>query len=630
MRINTNLSALNTQGRLNAAQTGMSKSLEKLSSGLRIGRAADDAAGLAVSEKMRGQIRGLNRAQSNAQEAVSLIQTAEGALNETASILQRMKELSVQASSDTMTNDDRIEIQKEMDQLAKEISRTSNTTQFNTKNLLSGTLQDQKFQIGANAGETINFSISAMDAKSLGITADEGAMIMTKGSAFTVKSTSLPGSAVSASYTVKGEVVDAAGGTSPALTSSLNLSDGNLILKAKSAGDAGNDISVKMVFDSEDTTSTVTITADSSDPKSFTITAGSAATWQDVVTKINTDTAATNELADLVTASTANGATTLNAGDNTTMRSLSGGADLGSLQSVSAQAATKTIASGGLELTAKTPGADGNNIKIIVDEAATTPGISYDSSSDTWTVGVADDATWQVVVDAINGDSALGALVSASTRIGTGTSADVVVADGTLAGGLDATDYNDKELALTLVNAAGAETPLTKVSLGGSSAQTVDLGIGITLGISAAQIAKMNSMDVGDSLTTTQVDVFTSSKVAIGDGQGFVGQDATVTKGILVDTQENAEKATNIINDAINKVSAERSNLGSVQNRLEHTMSNLSVISENMTAAESRIRDVDMAKEMSDFTKNQILSQAATAMLAQANQVPQGVLKLLG
>ncbi|MGG2089713.1 flagellin [Priestia aryabhattai] len=149
MRINHNIAALNTYRQFNSANNAQSKSMEKLSSGLRINSAADDAAGLAISEKMRGQIRGLDQASSNAQDGISLIQTAEGALNETHDILQRMRELSVQSANDTNTDDDRAEIQKEVDQLGKEIDRIAETTQFNTKNLLDGSM-DKTQTAGAN------------------------------------------------------------------------------------------------------------------------------------------------------------------------------------------------------------------------------------------------------------------------------------------------------------------------------------------------------------------------------------------------------------------------------------------------------------------------------------------------
>lgn len=172
MRINNNLMAMNTHRQLGMNQAGGAKSLEKLSSGLRINRAGDDAAGLAISEKMRGQIRGLNQATRNAQDGISLIQTAEGALQETHSILQRMRELGVQAGTDVVTDSDRQNIQSEIDQLTNEISRISNTTEFNQNNLLAGGFNDRSILIGANQGQNVSFSIGMMDAKSLGVTSD--------------------------------------------------------------------------------------------------------------------------------------------------------------------------------------------------------------------------------------------------------------------------------------------------------------------------------------------------------------------------------------------------------------------------------------------------------------------------
>ncbi|WP_083573855.1 flagellin N-terminal helical domain-containing protein [Rossellomorea aquimaris] len=170
MRINHNIAALNTYRQLSTANGAQSKSMEKLSSGLRINRAGDDAAGLAISEKMRGQIRGLDMASKNAQDGISLIATAEGALNETHSILQRMRELAVQSANDTNTDTDRAELQKEVDQLAEEVTRISNNTEFNTQNLLGGQF-DGTFHIGANEGQNLNLTIDAMDAFTLGVAA---------------------------------------------------------------------------------------------------------------------------------------------------------------------------------------------------------------------------------------------------------------------------------------------------------------------------------------------------------------------------------------------------------------------------------------------------------------------------
>ncbi|UOQ85174.1 flagellin N-terminal helical domain-containing protein [Gracilibacillus salinarum] len=168
MIINHNIAALNTHRQLSSANNAQSDSMEKLSSGLRINRAGDDAAGLAISEKMRGQIRGLDQASRNAQDGISLIQTAEGALNETHSILQRMRELAVQSSNDTNTETDREELQKEVDQLSQELSRIGNNTEFNTQNLLDGSFEGT-FQIGANESQNLELSVDDMRGFSLGM-----------------------------------------------------------------------------------------------------------------------------------------------------------------------------------------------------------------------------------------------------------------------------------------------------------------------------------------------------------------------------------------------------------------------------------------------------------------------------
>ena len=171
MVVQHNLSAMNTNRQLSGVQSAQSKSTEKLSSGYRINRAGDDAAGLSISEKMRSQIRGLNKASSNAQDGISLVQVAEGALNETHSILQRMNELATQAANDTNTSTDRTAIQAEIDQLTSEINRIQSTTQFNTMNLLDGTFSSKNLQVGSLSGQSIGISIKNMNASSLGVNA---------------------------------------------------------------------------------------------------------------------------------------------------------------------------------------------------------------------------------------------------------------------------------------------------------------------------------------------------------------------------------------------------------------------------------------------------------------------------
>ncbi|WP_411739250.1 flagellin Hag [Peribacillus sp. S4] len=201
MIINHNISALNTHRQLSSATNAQSKSMEKLASGMRINRAGDDAAGLAISEKMRGQIRGLDQDSRNSQDAISLIQTAEGALNETTDILQRMRELATQAATDTNTTNDRGEIQKEMDSLTSEINRIGNTTEFNTQKLLNGSKDTAtagtglQFQIGANENQSLTLEIGDMRAAALGLTGTAGDTGFTAANGVSDGTNSTPGEA---------------------------------------------------------------------------------------------------------------------------------------------------------------------------------------------------------------------------------------------------------------------------------------------------------------------------------------------------------------------------------------------------------------------------------------------------
>jgi flagellin len=406
LRINHNIAALNTYRQLSANNVLGNKSLEKLSSGLRINRAGDDAAGLAISEKMRGQIRGLDQASRNAQDAISMIQTAEGALNETHSILQRMRELAVQAGNDTITASDRNEIQKEINQLSTEINRIGNTAEFNTQKLLNAT----------SGSVTVPVP---------GTPATAGVYTVTIGTA---------------DITIDGETF---------------------------AYDAGGD--------------------------------GSTA-WKDaasLVSMINSNAILSEKY------------------------------------------------------TAEVSGTDVNLTQNTGYESATEPSVS-----------------------------------------GTGASISTTTAGA----------------------AAVPDTP-------GKSSFSMQIGA-----------------NENQTMTIDLADMRAAALGITGTGEGFTivatvtnGTDnQAVEKALDVSTASSAGKATTMVQQAIDKVSAERSKLGACQNRLEHTINNLGTSSENLATAESRIRDVDMAAEMMEFTKMSILQQAATAMLAQANQQPQMVLQLLG
>lgn len=509
MIVNTNVASLNAQRSLLGTNNAMQKSLEKLSSGSRINRAADDAAGLAMSEKMRGQIKGLNQAVRNSQSAISLIQTAEGALNETHSILQRMRELAVQSSSDTNTNDDRSKIQSEMDQLSKEVTRISNNTEFNTQKLINGAIGtgnigELNFHIGANENQSLSLDIGAMDAKTLGVSRDIATG--TVSGATDVTSASLSGSL----------------GTGIANGASLTLSAS--IQTAGTVATAGAIGGITYV------------TADNSDTlNGFTIT-------------ISNGAVAGAEVA------------TVDAGNKTI-----------SLQ-IDDAAATKSTAA---------------QINTALNAALTSAGITDVDFAATGTV--TDDA-------------------------GTGS--------GTIAGGAQDT------VRLSLTDGALTET----VDVAGNASSAAFTDSTRFAGLSVTLSGNLSSGAAGAAATSTAatITIGKTSSTAATFSNAALANEAVTAGGIDVSSQSAANTSITAIDNAINTVSEERSKLGAMQNRLEHTINNLQTASENMTSAESRIRDVDMAAEMSAFTKSQILSQAGVAMLAQANQVPQAVLKLLG
>jgi flagellin len=545
MIINHNISALNTYRQLSANSSSTSKSLEKLSSGLRINRAGDDAAGLAISEKMRGQIRGLQMASKNAQDGISLIQTAEGALNETHSILQRMKELATQAANGTNTESDRGEIQKEINQLSSEINRIGNTTEFNTQKLLKGgaAITGEIGSVSNVAGEAASGSDVAA---SLAIGGPNG---------FTVTAVT-PGTAGNA-YTVT--IVQGTG--NDLATAGVVDADGNVTITL-GTDSSGNPLSVK-----------------GADLDGLTLTGPGAS------------------LVSIADAGDGSGIISTQASTN-----LSGGSSASTgTQGSTTFSITKALGAGDtIEVAGET---------ITVYETAAELAAANGGLGDSFGISLESAATAADQAAAIRG-------MTFADRTVTGSGAQVVITQST-AGTGDVTGP-----VLGNVNGTGFQTNL---QIGANTGQSFTLDV--------------NDMR-GAALFVSSTDSTTAKTITI-DGKEYTikfNQEKAVTDGtdnngieyaLDVSDTANATAAIKALDDAINTVSSERSKLGAYQNRLEHTINNLGTSAENLTAAESRIRDVDMAKEMMEFTKLSILNQAATAMLAQANQQPQGVLQLL-
>ena len=498
MVVQHNMSAMNANRMLSGVSSAQSKSTEKLSSGYRINRAADDAAGLSISEKMRGQIRGLNQASTNAQDGISLIQTAEGALNESHSILQRMRELSVQASNGTETDDDREAVQSEIEQLQSELTRISETTEFNTMKLLDG----------SRSGSAVSASVSKSAEANL---TTEPA---TKASATTAAITKIDGKESSYSVTV----MDKDGNAS---TTTVKFTGQNDLDKdAKSIVGELKKTDLANTFD-------ITSAADGT----ITFTAKEAGSSPNVVLTKQDD------------------------GKATAVANSKAGED-----AYSKLAAGIGVYDGTGNIEDKIFTVNGEKFAYVDDPASLGDDykdVNYVKVAAAGKVEEADVAT-------------MAALIKAKT-------------------GIDAEPDN------------GAKTTINL------KAGTANTGKGIELQIGANE---------GQTMSFTLDDM---SAAALGvDG-----------KNVDLSTQDSAKKATTIIDDAIKTVSKARGKMGAVQNRLEHTINNLDTASENLQTAESRIRDTDMAEEMVNYSKNNILAQAGQSMLAQANQSNQGVLTLL-
>ncbi|WP_053955790.1 flagellin [Inediibacterium massiliense] len=541
MIINHNMMAMNTHRQMGINTNTGAKSIEKLSSGLRINRAGDDAAGLSISEKMRAQIRGLNQASRNGQDGISMIQTAEGALQETQAILQRMRELAVQSSNDTNVEIDRGAIQGEIKQLKNEIDRIGNTTEFNTQSLLKG---DGSSSLD-KTGLVTKSNLTGGD-----VTHTDATQALKVGSAF-----------------VKGDTVK------------LNLNGEEVTITFADTADNGK--GAAKVFDVTGKSATVNLAA-SADATT------SATAIKDALTKV---IAANDKLAGNYTVAASGDTATITAGgDFEGSKGFIGASTIGGSGTVTG--GTDSIgttvydkASGTIDFSSVSTDA---KLEDLIKKGITINGQKVEFYN-------ANDGAYKGDAVGVNISDALAATASKEVALSK------AIADqlGDKLDGVSVTDNTDGTLTITAKEGGKAGNDIT-VSDGG------------------VQEDFKASFQIGSNEGQTM-------EISIGDMRA----DALGIKDVDLSTREDAQKAITTLESAIASVSAQRSELGAFQNRLEHTIKNLDTSAENLQASESRIRDVDMAKEMMSFQKNNILQQAAQAMLAQANQAPQGVLQLL-
>lgn len=507
--INTNLASLAAQRNLAVSGADVQTALERLSSGLRINSAKDDAAGLAIAERFSSQINGLSQAKRNANDGVSLAQTAEGSLGETSKLLQRMRELAVQSANGTNSATDRAALQSEVNQLKAEVDRITNATQFNGQKLLDGNFTGKNFQVGANANETVAISISAANTSTLGNNTVEG-----------IGATANAGSGSATRGTVAGN--NAIGAQTLTVTGSLG---------------SAND---------------VTVSANS--------------TAETVASAINTKTGTTGVSATAVTKAAL---TVQNAG--TVTFTLAGS----SSQSVSATLVSKN------DLTA---------LRDAINESTGTTGVTAVGTGDTLTLTQAAGKDIKISNMASDG-------TAASATVG---SIRALQADGT-------EDTTQVAINLTEDSGTTAANGNDSVTVAGTITFSSDTAFSVT-----SNKASSAGSVVGASTASTAV---TSS--------------ATLLSSVDISSESGAQTAISTIDAAIQKVSTQRAELGALQARFDSIISNLTTGIENQSAAQSRIRDADFATETAALTRAQILQQAGTAVLAQANAAPQNVLALL-
>ncbi|KJG11100.1 flagellin [Photobacterium kishitanii] len=471
--VNTNVSAMTAQRYLNGASNGVASSMEKLSSGLRINSAKDDSAGLQISNRLTSQTNGLNVAMRNANDGISMAQTAEGAMSETTNMLQRMRDLSLQAANGSNSTEDREALQKEVSALQTEMTRIADTTTFGGQQLLDGTFGTKSFQVGSNANETIDVSLSSVASGDIGQHQKSGA-----GTVF---------GAAAAAGTAYGVATGAA----------------DIAISGPNGVSAGTDISAMDAKAAADELSALG-------------------------TGVEAKATARVELANLTAADTG----TLEIGTTSY--------DLSSYN-------------GDMSELASDIGKDGYNA-------------TYDKSS----------GKLQIEAEDVAGIKAVGPAAAANPTLTMAT--------------VDPTTGN-----------AG-------------TAIAVDDGGAV----------------VNSELTFSSSDKFsvTGTAAAITTAPG--NSQLSTVKDLDITSQSGAQGALDVIDAAIAGIDSQRADLGAVQNRFNHTLSNLANINENVTASNSRIKDVDFAAETTNMTKNQILQQASTSILAQAKQIPQSALSLLG
>ncbi|UTF60806.1 flagellin [Gilvimarinus sp. DA14] len=583
--INTNVASLNTQRQLLQSGNALDQATERLSSGNRINSAKDDAAGLAIANRMTSQVRGLDQAVRNANDGVSMIQTAEGALQEVTNILQRMRELSVQSANGIYSNDDRARLDSEAQQLKAELGRIAKETTFNGQALLDGSLKDTALQVGSEQNQTISVSVGSFSANSLG--GSSGDVVGEASTGLAALSAFTGADADTTLYVndvALSSLADAAAGTTlneKLATINSDLEGKNVEASALvsteglSTGDgqltAGTD------------TLTIAVTDGDGNAQSFVLTGTN--NMEELVQKINDDTTVSASLND-------KGRLVLSQ-ENVVSITVTGSGTA----ALDAAGFDGTESDGNFRLSFNDTSSDGAGVKVEGgDDAAATATMMTNLAA--------------LGLDAVDNE---GNLQGATTTTQNDLKEGDLIINGVAIGKVDAGADADEQ-ADNLIEAINKVSNLTGVVAFQGEQGTAAIALGSTSGDL--------SIKYGDNAAGT---IATDTGLQERNSASGAGSVASID----ISTAAGAQKAIGILDEAIGQVSETRADLGAVNNRLDFTVSNLTNVSEKTSAAKSRIMDADFAKETANLSKAQVLQQAATAMLAQANSRPQQVLSLL-
>jgi len=611
--INTNVASLNAQRNLTTSQGQLATALQRLSSGLRINSAKDDAAGLAISERFTTQIRGLNQAVRNANDGISLAQTAEGALGETGNALQRIRELAIQSANSTNSASDRAALNAESAQLLAEIQRNGLATQFNGQNILDGTFSSAQFQVGANANQTISFGITGATTNLLGAYQATSTAVTSAafdGNSFTVNGVEV---GVSAATSAAGVTADSATAKATAINSKT-AQTGVTATATTSVQGAVGPIARSGLANGELVINGIAVGSVAGNASA--VTQGRAA-----ATAIN---AVTNQTGVTAVADASTGRLTLTAADGRNIALTSGSGDgNGSTAIYNATGLNVTnaaVPTGHDTFTITVAGAfdadGGTAASLSAGDTISLDGLTYEFvtaaanvTSGNVAVVVADAAnaatTGTALRVAIQGQYTLGN----TSLVATGTNAILLVNDKLGANGTVANYYSDAG-----ITHGGTTSAITESALSGGGTDG-DYSAGVT---------------TRGTLTLSSAANFTLGGTDLAAG-GLATAAAALTRldSVNISTVAGANAAIAVLDGALSQVTSMRADLGAVQNRFSSTVANLTTTAENLNAARSRILDADFAAETAALTRAQILQQAGTAILAQANAVPQNVLSLL-